>query len=103
MGKIYDLTSKLSEEKDIIKIGDEQYEINNSLKTMFSLDALGERLEKGEISNIEFLKEFFAISLGEDGANKLFENNYSSEMTTAIMETIKASLAGGNAGNSENA
>lgn len=105
MGKIYDLTSKLSEEKPQIKIGDDTFTINDSLKTMFDLDAVSEQQDKGEISTVDFLKKFFAIALGDEGAKVIEERQYRVNVCMAIMEAIKDALSSSNseADNSQNA
>ena len=87
MSKVYDLSSYLQEEKAKIKLGEEEFEINDGFNDMLKVDALSNR--QNDMSITEFVVEFLKITLGEDVAKVLLERNYKSKVYLKIMEKIQ--------------
>lgn len=87
MSKVYDLSSYLQEEKAKIKLGEEEFEINDGFNDMLKVDALSNR--QNDMSITEFVVEFLKITLGEDVAKTLLERNYKSKVYLKIMEKIQ--------------
>lgn len=92
MGKVFDLSSYLEEKKSSIKIGDDEFEINDGFNDLLKIDALSNRKE--ELESTEFVGEFLKIALGEENADKLIKRNYRISVYVKIMNCIEEVFSG---------
>lgn len=99
-GKVIDLTEELSSEKPKIKLGEKEYEINTSFKTILELD----KVFKAKSSDMTFIQKFLNISLGAKAAQELLDLNLSvksyKKIISVIGDEIKGDSDDENSGNS---
>lgn len=92
MAKVFDLSSYLEEKKSTIKLGEEEFEINEGFNDLLKIDALSNR--RDEMESTEFVTEFLKIALGEEAAETLIERNYKSSVYLKIMNCIEEVFKG---------
>lgn len=84
---VINISDKLSNEKPRLKIGEKEYEINNSMETMTKFEEL---MDNSTIANME---KAVAVSLGEESAKELNIKQMSIDnfkvVTTAILAGIQ--------------
>lgn len=85
--KAFDLSSYLQEEKAIIKIGNDVYEISDGFNDLLKIDALSNR--KDEMGTAEFVQEFLKIALGKERGEELLSRNYQVKVYLEIMHCIE--------------
>lgn len=90
--KVYDLSAYLEEKKSTIKLGEDEYEISDGFNDLLKIDALSAQRE--EMGNMEFVKKFLAIALGEENAAKLIAKNYKSHVYMKIMDSVQDAISG---------
>lgn len=86
MAKIINITDKLSNEKSTIVIGENSYEINDSMETVFKFEELSTTGNSGMISAME-------MALGKEacdeiGVSKLSVENFKI-LTTAVLAAMQ--------------
>ena len=87
MSKIYDLSKYLEEAPSIIKLGDDEYEVEDRFSTLLKLDELANSRE--DTGSMEFVKEFLTLALGEEAKDKLIDKNYKLKVYMKIIECIQ--------------
>ena len=90
--KVFDLSSYLEEKKSTIKLGNDEFVVDDGFNTLLKIDALSNR--RDELGGAEFVHEFLKLSLGEQAANQLLERNYSFSIYVKIMECIEKVYSG---------
>lgn len=93
MKKVFDLSSYLTEEKAVIKIGEDNFAINDGFNDMLKIDALT-RSNSDAVPDAEFIGEFLTIALGEESAKRVVELNLPVRAYMDIMGCIQASFTG---------
>ena len=90
MSKVYDITSKISTEKPVIKIGDKEYTVDNGKNTML--------LVSQELSNsdnqIKGMDKAVELLLGEDAFKEIEGMNLSIDATRTLFIALMASVNG---------
>ncbi|HHY42983.1 MAG TPA: hypothetical protein GX514_09125 [Thermoanaerobacterales bacterium] len=90
MGKVYDISSKLTSEKPKIKIAEnKEFVVNNSMKNMLKIDQM---LQNADIDNAEFLNQAITLFLGEEAAKVLDEMDLSVKNYQTIFMAIMAAV-----------
>ena len=90
--KVYDLSAYLEEQPAKIKLGADEFVVNDGFNDLLKLDALSNR--KDELSSTEFVKEFLKVALGEAVAEKLMARNYKIKVYLKIMNCIEDVIGG---------
>jgi hypothetical protein len=90
MAKIYDLSEYLSQDKPKIKIGENEFIINDGFNDLLKIDALTNRRE--EIGQVEFVKEFLNTSLGEESTAKILSLNLPAKALMRIVDCIQSAF-----------
>lgn len=86
MAKIINITDKLVQERPIIQVGEDQFEVNNSMATVLAFEETAN--DESSSAMIEAVK----IALGEDAVIKLDILNMSMESYKALIIAIMASV-----------
>lgn len=90
MSKVYDITSKISTEKPIIKMGDKEYAVDNSKNTML--------LVSQELSNsdnqLKGMDKAVELLLGEDAFKEIENMKLSIDATRTLFIALMASVNG---------
>lgn len=87
MSKVYDLTNKLSTEKPVIKIGDQEYKVKNGYKTVLLVQQ-----KLGELDEAEAMDFVLEKLLGQKAKEEIDEMDLSfSDMKTIFLATMAAS------------
>ena len=88
MGKVYDLTAKISNDKPVIKMGDKEFEVNDNHKTVLIVQSQLEGKKEGEVFDFVFSK-----LLGEKSKKEIdaMELSFSSIKTVFIAVMAAAS------------
>jgi len=66
MGRIIDISSRLDTSKPILKVGDKEYPVNNTLETMVKMEEL-----MTDMGNIAQCEKAIEIALGAKAAKEL--------------------------------
>lgn len=90
--QIIDLTEKLSEEKAVIQIKGDTYEINDGFKTILEVDSLMKN-KKG-LSQVEQLSVLFKTVFGDTKAEELMNKNYKVSFYKTILSEVLKVLKG---------
>lgn len=88
MAKIINITDKLSSEKPKIIIGENEFEVNNSMMTVMKFEELLND------STTEAFKKAITLSLGEDAVDKLNFEELSVENFKIVTVAILAAMQG---------
>lgn len=71
MAKTIDITSRLTNERPILKIGDKEYPIDNRKNTVFQIQAKMDEGGKGT----EYIDEVLELALGKEAAKEINESD----------------------------
>jgi hypothetical protein len=88
MGKVINITDKLSKEKPSIVIGDETYEVNDGMETVLKFEELA------AVSNMDSFKEAVKLSLGKKAVEELNIQKWSIGNFKVLMIAILAAMQG---------
>lgn len=86
MGKIYDITEKLTNDNPIIKIGEKTYRVNNSKNTFLQIQKYTETNKEDAIDII------IKLALGEEAFNEIEEMQLSMNSYKNIITAIMAAV-----------
>lgn len=89
MGKIIDISSKLDNTRPKIKIGEQEFEVNDSLETMMKFEEM-----LGEFSNIENVEKTIEIALGKGSAKLIGVRKMSFMNLQVVIAGIMCSIQG---------
>lgn len=87
MAKTIDITSKLTNERPILKIGDREYPIDNRKNTVFQIQA---KIDEGG-EGMAYIDEVLEFALGKEAAKEINESDITFEAYQII---FIAALAG---------
>ena len=94
MAKVFDLSEMLNEKKSTIKVGDEEFEINDSFATILKLDEIGKAEIKEDLSSVEYIRSFLDVALGEEATEKLVNMDMPVKFYKKVLESIQEVLSG---------
>lgn len=83
--QVIDLSEKLSEEKSVITIKGDTYEINDGFKTILEVDALMKN--KNSMSQVEQLSRLFIVLFGAEKGQQLLDKNYKLSFYKHVLAT----------------
>lgn len=93
MAKVYDLTEMLEEPKSTIKLGTDEYEIDNGFVTALELNDLSNK--KDQMDDVEFVKQFLTTALGNEQYKKIIAKRYSTKVMLKVVESIADAMSEG--------
>lgn len=90
--KIHDLSEYLSKEKSMIVLGNNSYEVDESLNAFLKLDALTQN--QSNMSGKDYFEKYLEISLGKANTKSLIALNLPMSAYRAIMDEIGCIFTG---------
>lgn len=88
MSKVINITDRLSDDKPTIKLGDKEYEVNDSMETVFKFEELASQGNKGMLQAMQ-------MALGDKAYKELKLEKMSVSnfkvMVTALMAAMQGS------------
>lgn len=88
MSKVINITDKLSLSKPKLVIGEDEYDVNNSMETVLKFQELSVE------STFNSMEKAITIALGDEGAAKLQVNKMSFENYQVLVIAIMAAMQG---------
>ena len=92
MGKIIDISAKLTNERPKLKLAEDKiYEIDDRKNTVLKMD---QEMKNADIDNVEFIDTMIKLLLGEKAAKEIDAMELSITDYQAIMIAIMAAVTG---------
>ena len=89
MGRIIDISSKLDVSKPILRIGDKDYEVNDSLEVMLKFE---EVLDSAV--SLSVIEDTLSVALGKKAVKEINISQYSYKNVRVFMAGILAAIQG---------
>ncbi len=92
MGKMIDISAKLTNERPKLKIAEDKiYEIDDRKNTILKLN---QKMKNANMDDVEFIDEIIEMTLGKDAAKEINEMDLSMSAYQNIMVAIMAAVMG---------
>lgn len=86
MGKIINITNKLTNEPSFVQIGEKMYKVDASKNAIMEFMLINKRMESGELNDIEAIDETIKRLIGKDVYKEIEKDH--PEYTFANWQTI---------------
>lgn len=92
MGKIIDISAKLTNERPKLKLAEDKiYEIDDRKNTIILLN---QKIQDADVNDINTIDEMISVVLGEEAAKEIDEMNLPMAAYQSIMIAIMAAVTG---------
>jgi len=92
MGKLIDISAKLTNERPQLKLAEDKvYEIDDRKNTII---VLNQKMQDSDINDLNALDDMFKVVLGENAAKEINDMNLPISSYQAIMIAIMAGITG---------
>lgn len=92
MSKVFDITSKLTNERPVLKIAEDKiYEVDDRKNTILQFEQL---VQSGDLSDVETMEKMIETVLGKKAAKEIEEMELSVLGYQSIMIAITAAISG---------
>lgn len=87
MSRVIDISSMLSNEKTIVKIGEKEYEVNDTLEVVFQFQSM-----VSDMSDKDKLNKAIELTLGKAAAKEINVGKYNFKNVRVLIGSIMAAI-----------